>query len=318
MQAGIPNTLDRDQLYELVHVNLDARRYFFHKADERWLDWLWRNGFLNVLKEEEPSLDGFRTPELGYLLRMAEKRPDIVVDIMLGTPISAGARSQEVAYGFMRICGALKADHLAIVVDKISAERWVPLLDEKYNQSGFACDEMLSTLADANDFESFFVLAEAVLAVHPGEETGNASRFRDSPFYLDYLPRTKLFEQLAAVNDEHAERALALTTNKLAEIMSASGQFLLLEVDFFTLEPGQTDGWQEDVRELAAAAKTLAVRLIGERCAQSADVRRIYKEHLATVPESRVIRRLRLFVLSLCPQAFREELKQVFFSGCSS
>ena len=107
---------------------------------------------------------------------------------------------------------------------------------------------------------------------------------------------------------------MALATSKLAEIMAVSDQFLLLEVDFFTLELGQSDGWQEDVRELAAAAKTLAVRLIRERCAEAGEVRRIYKEHLASLPESRVMRRLRLFVLSLCPQAFREELKQAFFS----
>ncbi len=314
MEADIPKTLDRDQLYDLVHLNLDARRYFYHKADERWLDWLWQNGFLDVLKEEDASLDGFRTPEIEYLLRMAEKRPDIVMNIMLGTPISTDSRSQEVVYGFLRICRALPADQLERVVDKVLAKRWVPLLDEVYSHSGFAYEEMLSTLAGANDFESFLVLAEAVLAVRPGKETGNASRFRDSPFYLGDLSHTKLFEQLVAVNDEHAERALALTTSKLAEIMAASDQFLLLDVDFFTLESGQSDGWQEDVRELAVAAKTLAVRLIGARCAESCDVRRIYKEHLAPLPESRVIRRFRLFVLSLCPQTFREELKEAFFS----
>ena len=314
MTIDAPPALKKERLQELLQINLDARRYFYHKADERWLDWLWRNGFLDILKEEDASFNGFRTPELEYLLRMAEKRPDIVVDIMLGTPISAGPRSQEVVYGFMRICSVLPADQLARVVNKIQAERWIPLLDEIYNHSGFKYAKMLSTLADANDFESFLLLVETVLAVRPREETGNVSRYRESPFYLEYLSRTKLFEQLAAVDVEYAERALVLTTSKLAEIMAASDQFLLLEVDFFTLEPGQTDGWQEDVRELAAAAKALAVRLIGERCAESGDVGRIYKEHLASLPKSSVIRRLRLFVLSLCPQAFREELKQVFFS----
>lgn len=306
--------LNTEGLQNLLDVNPAARQYFYHKADERWLDWLWRNGFLNVLEEEDASLDGFRAPELGYLLRMAGKCPARVVDIMLAVLIGTDMRSQEVAYGFMRICGALPANQLARVVDKIRDERWVPLLDEIYSHSGFSYEKMLSTLADANDFESFLVLAEAVLAVRPGRETSNASRFRDSPFYLEHLARTKLFERLAAVDGEHAERALALTTNKLAEIMAAFDQFLLLDVDFFTLESGQSDGWQEDVRELAAAGKTLAVRLIGERCAESGDVRRIYKEHLAPLPESRVMRRLRLFVLSLCPQAFRKELKEAFFS----
>ena len=177
---------------------------------------------------------------------------------------------------------------------------------------------MLKTLADGNDFESFLILAEAVLAVRPREDTEETPRFQDTPFYFNYLSLTKIFGLIAAVGTKFAERALVFTTVKLAEIMVASDQFLLLEVDFFTLDPGPTDGWvwQADVRELAAAAKALAVRLIGERCAESADVRRIYKEHLASLPESRVIRRLCLFVLSLCPQAFREELKQAF-SPCS-
>ena len=314
MTVNVPPTPDRERLQVLLDVNLDARRYFYHKADERWLDWLWRNGFLNVLKEVDPSLDGFRTPELGYLLRMAEKCPAQVVDIMLAIPISTDMRSQEVAYGFLRICCALPADPLARVTDKMRTEKWVELLDEVYSHSGFVYEEMLSTLADANDFESFLLLAEAVLAVRPGEETGDVSHYRESPFYLDDLARTKLFEQLAAVDPEYAERAWALTTSKMAEIMATSDQFLLLDVDFFTLEPGQSDGWQEDVRELAAASKALAVRLIGERCAESSDVRRIYIDHLAPLPDSRVIRRLRLFVLSLCPQAFREELKEAFFS----
>ena len=310
-----PAALEKERLQELLQINLDARRYFYHKADDHWLDWLWRNGFLNVLKEEEPSLDGFRTPELGYLLRMAEKRPDIVVDIMLGTPISAGARSQDVAYGFMRVCSVLPADQLARVVDKIRVERWVQLLGEIYNQSGLEYEEMLSTLADANDYESFLLLVEAVLAVRAREETGSASTNGESPFFLKNLPRTKIFERLADVDAEYAERGLALTTNKLAEIMVASDQFLLVEVDFFTLEPGQTEGWEweADVRELAAAAKAMAVRLIGERCPESADVRRVYKEHLASLPDSRGMWRLRLFILSLCPRAFRAELKSALF-----
>ena len=314
MTVSNPISPSEERLQKLLDVNFDARRYFFYKADERWLNWLWRNGFLDVLKEEDASLNGFRTPELEYLLRMAEKRPDIVLEIMLETPISAGARSQEVVNGFLRICSALPAVQLARVVDKIRAERWVPLLDEIYSHSGFAYEEMFSTLADANDFESFLVLAEAVLAVRPGEETGNAPRIRHSPFILDHLPRTKLFERLAAVNDEHAEGVLALTTDKLAEIMAASDQSLLLEVDFFTLELGQADSWQEDVRELAAVIRTLAVRLIGERCDEAQIARNVYERQFTSLSDNRVMRRLKLFVLSLCPDIFADELKQVFFS----
>ena len=316
MTVQVEPTIDKEQIYELINRDLDARRYFFHKADERWLDWLWRNGFLDAIKEEAATPFTTRTPELDYLLRMAEKRPAVVVDIMLDTPISTDTRSQEVVYGFLRICGSLPADQLARVVDRIRTERWIQLIDSIFTQSAFEYEAMLKALAVENDFESFLVLAEAVLAVRPRENTEETPRFQNTPFYFDYLSHTKIFGLIAAVGTKFAERALVFTTVKLAEIMAASDQFLLLEVDFFTLDPGPTDGWvwQADVRELAAAAKALAVRLIGERCAESADVRRIYKEHLASLPESRVIRRLCLFVLSLCPQAFREELKQAFFS----
>ena len=314
---GIVKDRRKKDLKFVLDVNLDARQYFYSRADEWWLDCLWREGFLDVIKRgaNGPNVYENVNSELSYLERMAEQSPAKVVNmIMLKVPVAADTFNPEVVYRFLRICSALPAVLLAKVVDKIRNEQWVPLLDEVYNLSGFAYAEMLSTLADANDFESFLVLAEAVLAVRPGRETDKSSRFRNSPFYLEHLSRTKLFEQLAAVNGEHAERALALTTNKLAEIMAAFDQFLLLNVDFFTLESGQSDGWQEDVRELAAVAKTLAVRLIGKRCSESEDVRMIYRDYLAPLPESRVIRRLRLFVLSLCPQAFREQLKQVYFS----
>ena len=100
MTVHTPPSVDKEGLQELIHINLDARRYFFHKADERWLDWLWRNGFLSAIKEENAAPFAIRTPELEYLLRMAEKRPDSVVDIMLDTPISTDTRSQEVALRF--------------------------------------------------------------------------------------------------------------------------------------------------------------------------------------------------------------------------
>ena len=47
-----PKTLTKERLQELIHVNLGARRYFYTKADEGWLDWLWQHGFLDVIKEK--------------------------------------------------------------------------------------------------------------------------------------------------------------------------------------------------------------------------------------------------------------------------
>ena len=202
MTVQVQPTMDEEQIYERIKIDLDARRYFFHKADERWLDWLWRNGYLDAIKKEAATPFTTRTPELNYLLRMAEKRPAVVVDIMLDTPISTDTRSQEVAYGFLRICSALPADQLARVVPKIRTEGWIPLVDAIYTHSSFECEEMLKTLADERYFESLLVLAEAVLVVRPKEELDNTPLHRNNPFYLEYLPRTGIFSLLASLETE--------------------------------------------------------------------------------------------------------------------
>ena len=307
-------TMEREQIYELINVDLDARRYFFHRADERWLEWLWRNGFLDAIKDENANPFASRKPELEYLLRMAEKRPDIVVDIMLATPITTDTRSQEVAYGFIRVCGSLPADQLARMVDIIRDERWIPLIDAVYRHSSFDSEEMLKTLADANDFESLLALAEAVLAVRPSEEFEDARLDGNNPFYLEHLERTGIFARLASLPNEYAEGALALAIRKLAEVQAISNRLGLFEVDFFTLQLGQADWWQVEVRELAALVKTLAVRLIGKRCDDAQMTRDIYGRHFTSLPDNRVMRRLTLFVLSLCPAAFKDDLKQAYFS----
>ena len=314
MVIHVPPALEKDRLHELVNVNLDTRRYFFHKADERWLDWLWRNGFLDAIKEETTTPFTTITPELDYLLRMAEKLPEIVVDIMLDTPISTDTRSQEVAYGFLRICSALPADQVARVVCKIRAERWIPLIDVIYTHSSFECEEMLKTLADEKHYASVLVLAEAALAVRPKEELENAPLHRNNPFYLEYLTRTGIFSLLASLETEYAEAALALAIPKLSEVLTASNNYWLLEVDFFSLQLDQANSWQEEVRELAALVKTLAIRLIGKRCDNAQIVRDVYVRHFVSLPDSRVIRRLRFYVLSLCPSALKDHLKQAFFS----
>ena len=138
-------------------------------------------------------------PNLIIFFAWPEKRPNIVVDIMLATPITTDTRSQEVAYGFIRVCGSLPADQLARMVDKIRDERWMPLIVAIYHRSAIDSKEMLKTLADANDFKSLLALAEAVLAVRPSEEITDGRLAKDNPFYLEYLARAGIFEQLASV-----------------------------------------------------------------------------------------------------------------------
>ena len=69
MSNDTPKKLHKEQLRQLIIVNPDARQYFYAKADERWLDWFWQNGFLDVIKEKakDPTRYGDVPPELNYL-----------------------------------------------------------------------------------------------------------------------------------------------------------------------------------------------------------------------------------------------------------
>ena len=161
----------------LIDTNFDARRFFFNEADERFLDWLWSNGFLDVIKEKSEDFTQYeyQTPELNYLVKVAEKEPEKVTDIILSVKISKKTFNPEVIDRFQRICGDLPASQLARIVLKIEKEKWIPLMDG-FNQFGFAYKEMFATLLEAKDYSSILILAKAVLFVRPKENMKEETR----------------------------------------------------------------------------------------------------------------------------------------------
>lgn len=325
-----PDEVKQEEVSVLVSTNADAHQYFFAKADERWLDWLWENGFLDIIKEkaEDPTRYGYRTSELNYLVRIAEKVPAKVVNIMLAVPVSAETFNPEVIDRFLWICSSLPAEQLARVVQKVRDEKWIPLMGV-FNQWGFDYEKMLRALADTKDYKSVLVLAEAILAMRTKEEIEKTTNriATDNPFYFDDLSYTKVFEYLASVAEEYAEQAFDLVTEIMAKIVLLGGNaesgevfpveetFHLFDVDFFTLELGKKDrlSHRDDVRELTAVIKVLANRLISRRCTEVDAVRKLYRQYIEPLPQSRSMWRLRLFVLSLCPKVFESELKDAFF-----
>jgi hypothetical protein len=324
-----PLTANVSDVESLISLNPDARQYFFTKADENWLDWLWKNRFLDVIKQKAEDLTryGYRTPELNSLVRMAEKKPKDVTDIMLSVSISKDNFNPEVIDQFLRICSSLPAKELKRVVQKLRDEKWVQLMSV-FTRWGFDYKEVFQTLANLKDYESILTLAEAVLAVKTKEELKQTSRgySSDNPFYFDDISYTKVFEHLVSVDEQYVEKALELTTKVIADIVRLGEKpeedevfpiremFYLFDVDFFSLELDKTGHHsdRENVKELAATIKTLVQRLIGGNCDKPELVSEIYKKYIQILPESRSMWRLRLFVLSLCPIAFQKELKQSF------
>ena len=322
-----------DAMREIVHANDDARRYFYSRVDESWVDWLWENGFLDVIKQgaEDPTKLIYRIPELDYLTRVAEKIPAKVVDFILSIPISRETFNPEVVDRFLWTSSKLPADQLARVVPKMKDEQWVRLIGT-FNRWGFEYKQMLDTLAAVKDYGSIITLAESVLSVRSTEDAvKTAFGSIDNPFYFSDLHYSEIFERLSEVDDTNAEKVLKLALKTLADIVLLNGEkeddvfpigdaFSFIDIDFFTLELGfgRHHSSRDDVRDLAAIAKIFTDKLIGNSCNNTTELRRLYNTYIASLPDSRTMWRFRLYVWSLCPEAFKVELRDAFFRGFES
>jgi hypothetical protein len=320
---------DSEALQKLLNINYDARRYFYSKAHIKWLDWLWENGFLDVIKEksEDPTRYSYRSPELDYLAKVATTVPERAVDFMLTVTISSQRFNPEVVDRFLGICQSLPAEQLARIVPKIRDEKWV-LLMAKFSHWGFEYEKMMEILANAKDYSSLLILAEAILEVRTKEDISKEGLeiIPDNPFYFSDLRETKVFEHLVGVEDAYVEPALALATRTMGNIVclgeteknnifDIKDKYFLFNVDFFTIEMG--DEWnisyRDEICALAAVIKTLLQRSIGSKCADADAAKLLYETHIKSLPNSQSVWRLKLFAISLCPDVFRDELRAAFF-----
>lgn len=321
-------TKDSHALKELINFNYDARRYFYSNANETWLDWLWDNGFFNIVREKTEALSGYsyRSPELDYLAKVAAQVPARVVDIMLAIPICPECFNPEVVDRFLWICQSLPAGQLARVVPKIRYEKWVRLM-ENFSRWGFDYERMIKTLADTKDYSSLLILAEPILEVRPkGEQSQKGNEvIPDNPFCYSEIADSKIFEELSGVDEIHVEPALGLAVHALEKIVRLGnatdrGAFeiddecFLIDIDFFTIELGdRQSSYRKNVRELAAATKKLVQRSIGTKCSSPDSARRLYETYMGSLPNSQSLWRLKLFAISLCPDVFKNELRAAFF-----
>lgn len=322
----------RMSISSILEANADARRYFYAKVDEAWFDWLVTHHFLEIIraKSEDPTKYSYQTPELDYLVRVSEKIPGKVTDFMLSVPISAETFNPETTDRFLWICSKLPAEDIARIVSKIRDEQWVRLMGP-FNRWGFEYKEMFEKLAAANDHASIVALTQAILLVRTaGEFQQTSSGVTDNPFFFNELHQTEVFEKIVTVDDSNAEAALQTVTtalsgfvktaNKEDKIFDVGETVHLFDVDFFGVEVGQGRHYslRDDVRDLAAAVKVLATRLIGGSCDRPEEVRRVYEKCIVPMPNSRTIWRLRLYIWSLCPEVFKDELRTAFFRAFES
>jgi hypothetical protein len=326
MSTSKPQIADAKKIREMIGLNPDARRYFYTRVDESWFEWLWKNGFLDVVKEksEDPTQLAYRTPELDYVVRVAELIPQKVVDFVLSFDVAATS-NLETLDRFLWLATKLPADQLARIAPKIRDEQWIQTMGN-YHHWTFGYKDMLQRLADAEDYESMITLAEGLLAVSPKDKADRTSFGSvGNPFCLKDIHYSEVFERLSEVGDDSVDRALAVVLKTFSDVLNLSDSddeafaigesVALYDVDFFDLEIGQSKNYsyREDVRDLVALAKTLITKTI-DGLDDSADaVRSFYSQHIESLPDARSVWRLKLYVWSLRPDVFKTELHDGFF-----
>lgn len=334
-----PAEINKKKIEEILNLNPDAKRYFFSKADERWLDFLYTNGLLDAIKQksEDPTQYMYSTPELGYLDNIADKVPEKIANIILKTPISDATFNPEVIDRFIRITAKLPADQISKIVPKIRDDKWIVLM-KGFNRWGFDYEEILKRLFEAQQYESIIVLGEAILALQPAkktEKTGDPvkdilSIGSGKLFYLDNISSTNIFTYLASVDDAHTESALAFILGVYGEIVKQGERgeeddnvfeyrdtyhtYDIQKINLFTHSLGRHGNKYEedDILEILAVIKTLLEKTLGIQCEDPQIAKTFYEKYVDSLPQSRSTWRLRLFALSLCPETFRGELWSAF------
>lgn len=318
----VPNECENQgMLLRNVHSLLrenSAKEYFYRKANEYWLEWLWENEFLDIIKGDKIR-EGVWLPEVFYLTRIARTAPAKTMEIILQIKVSPEMINKEAIDYIFAISANLPAEQLAKLVGTIRDDRWISIRNPSH-LSEYQYDEIFKKLLDAKEHDSLMKLAEAILDFEDGKKS--TSPFSDSePFHLDSISSTGILKYLADLEDNHTVEKLCLVTKivgRAAVWGSANNRykFEFDDIDFFDLDSPQLLERYHDrnMRGLLMVMKILVEHLVGSKNVDANVAREIYGKFINTLPDDDMtMYRFKLFALSLRPEALKEEYKQALF-----
>lgn len=308
--SGDPSHQDAHTVSEVLALNFDARNYFFATVDERWIDWLWNNGFLAALTDGSEA-----GPELGYLTRMAKVTAPKVAEIIAALSFSENAPNLATLDQCLWIIPTLPTEQISQLIPKIHRENWVQLLGER-NRYGVEYGMMMRRLAEAKDFDNLLLLADVILTVRKG-----GSQTSESPFYLTSLSEVEVFRYLTQLDDTHTEKALELIAKVLREILSLEAEpnrfkveFALRHLNLFTVDsPGDPHGSLSELEGIGSTYAILLRSIIERKGDDPAEVKEIYDQYVAILPEGDIAWHASLMTWALSPKVFPTELKDALF-----
>lgn len=347
-----PKSSEIKVVNSLILSNEDLREYFYTKVDERWLDSLWQSVFFGALnKKLEDGTRYYCNSELNYLHRMAEKDPEKVIDIMLSIKISRNNFHPQIIQNFLFICELLPTNQLKKIVKKIHKNKWVEfernshflyeiLFKKVAENKEYDILLILAEIILKLKTKKHFKLKKE------HESSGIRKKFADTksnkvsdfiyfaPSNYDYFhfnfegsTYIKYFEYLTNINDEYTEKMLKLFCETISKIVKLQGktdnpkdvfafknEIYLNNLDFFTLDLNKSyqTSLPDIIEKLLASIKKLVQKIFDEHCVNTSLIISIYNKYFKALPDNSLTWKLKLFVLSLCPNTLQDNLKDAF------
>ena len=326
----------------LINRNRATRSYIFLKADERWLDWLYKNDFLDVIIKDANEFDNTRynIPEMNYLIRMSQIDPKNTTDILVR--IIAEIPKAEIRYwvfmGILEICTKIPPAQLSILLHAIYSTKWIPLFSIiRHSLSSMHFKSIFKILADAKYNEELLRLANKLLSVKNKNDTQKQNRYSqlgDDTFYYNDLAATGVFQVLLNIPNNYLEQAFDLTTKVMRNIIKLSDKSYTERTfpicdnsyfsssDFFKLKIDSVDNWNNEDNQIRVGALIVyfASKLFAEDSVSRADALAYYEKYIgdfdnpnARSPDNQSMWRLRFFILSLAPKYFQDKLQKSFW-----
>ena len=332
----------KEKLDALINLNLVTRTYVFLKADKRWLVWLYKNGFLDIIIEEAKEFESTRydLPEMDYLIRMSRVEPEKAADILV--KLIAKMPKKEIRdlvfMDILEICAIMPAAQLSVILEAIYSTRWISLVSiNRSSTASMHYKSIFKKLTAAKCSEESLRLAEEILAVKKKGKTKKQNRYLqsgDDNFYFTDLAETGVFHALLSIPNDYVGQAFDLITKVMHKIIVLSDKsyagrtfpicdnYDFIYFDFFELKMNSIERWRTQQNQIMIGALTvsLARKLFDEKSLSQADARIYYGKCIgdynksnARLPDTQAMWRLRLFILSLVPKFFQDKLEESFW-----
>ena len=323
-----PINADVNILTKLITSNLDSYRFFFYKVGEHWLDFLWKNGFLDNLKsklDDLPSYTG-RMPEILYLMRISEKVPDKVCEIIKEIRITKETFNSEVLEGFLYILSKSSTECIIQIIIKIKDEEWISLMGKRNEHLPYY-KKIFAKLFEDKKYQGIIDLAESILSIKSKDDYKKdyVEFISENPFYFDYITNTQVFHYLIKIDFKYYEKALKTTSRLFEELIKLAKNtqenspfdydnlFYLYDTNFFELEIDETDRmtFRDDVKNFLAIVKFFSSKLIDIEDKNKSIS--IFNAYINVLPNASITRELKLYLFSLRPEYFLNELYEEVF-----